>query len=503
MRTRSSSNLIVESFTTPKRRNRRHSKQIVEPELRTIIETPVATMADTRTIPDLAQIWLEKEPPRSILTWEDLVSKFMNNFFPPSKTTNLKNDITNFQQRFDESFGEAWDRFKDLLPASGNLLNRTPRDALKIIENKSKVPVGTYNQGGNGYRHQGDPNYCASNQMGPPDFPPPNVQNSQNYNQNRLHFDLSFADALLHMLKFAYTFKSLLSNKEKLFELASTPLNENCSAVLLKKLPKKLRDPGKFFILCDFSELEECLTLADLRTSINLMPLSAWKKLSLSYSSKDADALLAKRLQQEEREQFVVDEQARMLVDLIAERKRFFAVQRAEQIRNNPPTKAQLINKMVTYLKHMEVNDSKQQAESSKKRSRANHDKESVKKQKLKEDNAEKEELRACLDIVPVNDIAINVESLATKYPIIDWKTHTLTEHMMYYQIIKANGSSNNYKILTEICADFDRQDITDLNRLVKERYETTSPDGYDLLLWGDLITLFEPSKEDVIWKAQ
>ncbi|GJR90120.1 hypothetical protein Tco_0214131 [Tanacetum coccineum] len=59
----------------------------------------------------------------------------------------------------------------------------------------------------------------------------------------RLHFDLSFADALLHIPKFASTFKSLLSNKEKLFESANTPLNENCSAVLLKKLPKKLRDP--------------------------------------------------------------------------------------------------------------------------------------------------------------------------------------------------------------------------------------------------------------------
>ncbi|GJW62681.1 reverse transcriptase domain-containing protein [Tanacetum coccineum] len=64
----------------------------------------------------------------------------------------------------------------------------------------------------------------------------------------RLHFDLSFADALLHMPKFASTFKSLLSNKEKLFELANTPLNENCSAVLLKKLPEKLGDPNKFLI---------------------------------------------------------------------------------------------------------------------------------------------------------------------------------------------------------------------------------------------------------------
>nr|GEX75366.1 reverse transcriptase domain-containing protein [Tanacetum cinerariifolium] len=65
----------------------------------------------------VARIWLEKEPPRSILTWDDLVSKFINQFFPPSKTTNLRNEITRFQQRFDESFSEAWDRFNDLLRA--------------------------------------------------------------------------------------------------------------------------------------------------------------------------------------------------------------------------------------------------------------------------------------------------------------------------------------------------------------------------------------------------
>ncbi|GKB51992.1 reverse transcriptase domain-containing protein [Tanacetum coccineum] len=249
MRTRSSSNLIAESSTTPKRRNRRRSKQRVEPF--SLEETSVVTMADQRTMAELlqaptegygdaivipailaenfelkhgllnlvtskqfygfekedphahirwfnkitsmikyrdvpnssiklmlfpfsiegaARIWLEKEPPRSILTWEDLVSKFINQFFPPSKTTNLRNEITNFQQRFDESFCEAWDRFKDLLhacphhgftelhqldtfynaltptdqdslnvAAGGNLLTKTPRDALTIIKNKSKV----------------------------------------------------------------------------------------------------------------------------------------------------------------------------------------------------------------------------------------------------------------------------------------------------------------------------------------------------------------------------
>ncbi|GKB95691.1 reverse transcriptase domain-containing protein, partial [Tanacetum coccineum] len=96
-----------------------------------------------------------------------------------------------------------------------------------------------------------------------------------------LHFDISFADALLLMPKFASTIKSLLTNKDKLFELAKIPLNENCSAMLLKKLLEKLGDPGKFIIPCDFPGMDVCHALADLGVSINLIPLSIWKKLSL------------------------------------------------------------------------------------------------------------------------------------------------------------------------------------------------------------------------------
>nr|GEW07480.1 reverse transcriptase domain-containing protein [Tanacetum cinerariifolium] len=96
-----------------------------------------------------------------------------------------------------------------------------------------------------------------------------------------LHFELSFADALVHMPKFAPMFKKLLNNKDKLIELTKTPLNENCLAVVLKKLPEKLGDPGRFLIPCDFSEFDNCLALADLGASINIMPLSIWKKLRL------------------------------------------------------------------------------------------------------------------------------------------------------------------------------------------------------------------------------
>nr|GEY80414.1 DNA-directed DNA polymerase [Tanacetum cinerariifolium] len=96
-----------------------------------------------------------------------------------------------------------------------------------------------------------------------------------------LHFKLSFADALVHMPKFAPMFKKLLNNKDKLIDLTKTPLNENCSALVLKKLPEKLGDTGRFLIPCDFLEFDNCLALADLGASINLMPLSIWKKLRI------------------------------------------------------------------------------------------------------------------------------------------------------------------------------------------------------------------------------
>nr|GFB29822.1 reverse transcriptase domain-containing protein [Tanacetum cinerariifolium] len=80
---------------------------------------------------------------------------------------------------------------------------------------------------------------------------------------------------------FASTLKALIGNKEKLSEMARTPMNEHCSTVILNKLPKKLRDPDKFLIPCEIPGMDECLALADLGASINLMPLSMWKELAL------------------------------------------------------------------------------------------------------------------------------------------------------------------------------------------------------------------------------
>nr|GEV77280.1 reverse transcriptase domain-containing protein [Tanacetum cinerariifolium] len=222
MRTRNSYYPNNSSVTIPRRRNKKRAPNVVELELRTIVE--VAPMADNRKMEELlqapteanpyhgferenphthinnfkritstlkfkdvpndviklmmfpyslegaARVWCDKGPPNSILTWDDLVNKFVNQFFPPSKTTHLKNEISRFTQRFEETFGETWERFKEMLraclhhrftelnqidtfynglnendqeslnaAAGGNLLSKTTREALNIIENKSKV----------------------------------------------------------------------------------------------------------------------------------------------------------------------------------------------------------------------------------------------------------------------------------------------------------------------------------------------------------------------------
>nr|GEX14365.1 reverse transcriptase domain-containing protein [Tanacetum cinerariifolium] len=465
MRTRNSYFPNNSSATIPRRQNKRRIPNVVKPELRTIVE-----MADNRTMKELLQVptegvWYDKEPPNLILTWEDLVNKFVNQFFPPSKTTHLKNQISRFTQRFEETFKEAWERFKEMLRAClhhgfmelaqidtfYNGLNDNDQDSLNATAYASKsydridkladqistlvdifakkivtpAPVKAVEEscvtcGGNhayyncpnidsnqpsvcvvtGTYNQVAPQNCASNYMAPPGFAP--VQNGQNrFNQNlgqgnnfnrgynfqpfevpnlgfqnppfqvlnnsiqqgfpnegdmkaittrsgvayegpliptpkkvveqetkettdkeqlnfqgsnahiqplvnpipepdvpktlpklnlpyhsRLndqnlrekainkiekffqifqdfHFDVSFADALLLMPKFTSTIKSLLTNKDKLFELAKIPLNENCSAMLLKKLPEKLGDPGKFLIPCDFTRMDMTLEVAD------------------------------------------------------------------------------------------------------------------------------------------------------------------------------------------------------------------------------------------------
>nr|GEW39466.1 reverse transcriptase domain-containing protein [Tanacetum cinerariifolium] len=213
-------------------------------------------------------------------------------------TSKLRNEIINFRQRPDESLFEAWECYK-------LSIDRCP--------NHNMLPVTQIDTFYNGLtlRHRDTINTAAVEnpiQNSKPVVAPvsalkPNQKPSIPY-PSRLHdqklcdkandqkekffqifkdldFNISFADALILMPKFSPTIKTLLTNKYKLSVLSRTPLNEHCSAVLLKKLPEKLGDPDKFLIPCDFLGMDECLALADLGTSINLMPLSVWSKLSL------------------------------------------------------------------------------------------------------------------------------------------------------------------------------------------------------------------------------
>ncbi|GJT86621.1 reverse transcriptase domain-containing protein [Tanacetum coccineum] len=312
--------------------------------------TSVKLMLFPFSLEGAARIWLEKEPPRSILTWDDLVSKFINKFFPPSKTTNLQNEITRFQQRFDETFYEAWTRFNDLLRAcphhgfsklhqldtfynalnsndqdslnfatGGNFSDKMPRDCLRIIESKYKVRnscnkpfvtkgltsdntitnpkvdlKGITTRSSVAYQGPTIPttsssppkvverkaevikdtvlptNNGSTKDVQPPvvqvqtqvpnsepvvtpvSAPMPNLKPSIPYlsrrnNERRrekandqiekfykifkdLSFKISLMDALILMPKFASTLKALIGNKEKLSEMARTPLmNAHCS----------------------------------------------------------------------------------------------------------------------------------------------------------------------------------------------------------------------------------------------------------------------------------
>nr|GEY09619.1 reverse transcriptase domain-containing protein [Tanacetum cinerariifolium] len=260
------------------------------------------------------------------------------------------------QQRFDESFYEAWDRFNDMLRAclhpgfselhqlatfynslnvndqdslnsavGGNFLDKMPRECLKIIKRRSKLkqlsrivllavvptrtkivqlPTEMFIETTS--KRSGT---LPSNTITNPkeelkvSVPMPNLKSSILYlsrrnNERRrdqaneqiekfyeifkdMSFEISFTNALILTPKFASTLKALIGNKEKLSEMARTPMNEHCLTVILNKFPRKLGDPGKFLIPCEFPGMNECLALADLGASINFMPLSVWEELLL------------------------------------------------------------------------------------------------------------------------------------------------------------------------------------------------------------------------------
>nr|GEW11400.1 reverse transcriptase domain-containing protein [Tanacetum cinerariifolium] len=330
-----------------------------------------------------ATAWFDCLPRNYINTFEQMAKMFLGKYFPPSMVTKLRNEITNFRQRLDESLFEAWERYKlsidrfpnhNMLPvtqidtfyngltlrhrdtinaaAEGTFMKRLApsietcggphsfNDYSTTVGNTQNVYVAGAYQGNtitnpkeelkgittrSGTAYPGPTIPTTSYSLPPTESPILNSEpiiapiiepdvapvSAPKHNQkllipypSRLHdqklrnkandqrekffqifkdlnSNISFADALILMPKFGPSIKSLLTNKDKLCDLARTSLNEHCSAVLLKKLPEKLGDLGKYLITCDFLGIAECLALADLGASINLMPLSVWNKLSL------------------------------------------------------------------------------------------------------------------------------------------------------------------------------------------------------------------------------
>ncbi|GJS33626.1 hypothetical protein Tco_0532008 [Tanacetum coccineum] len=133
---------------------------------------------------------------------------------------------------------------------------------------------------------------------------------------------------------------------------------------------------------------------------------------------------------------------------------------------------------------------------------------ESLKEKKTDADLEEEEQLKAYLKIVPDEEGIIDYEVLEKRFPIINWesKFYDFDRHgaeCIYYRIFRSDGSSRWIKTFSEMVIRFDRLDLEELYNLVMKRFETTTPEGVDLVLWGDLRTMFDANAEDELWQNQ
>nr|GEW09032.1 hypothetical protein [Tanacetum cinerariifolium] len=235
-----------------------------------------------------ARRWLEKEPPRSILTWEDLVSKIINEFFPPQERQIPCLIVDG------NTFPEFWDNIQGYVSAAAVNYNQGPLPSNTIANPKGELKAITTRSGIfldgpfvpmpplfiNPKEDERVEETLTDQDLDEDplhlNIPYPSRMHKEKQQKKdeiqihkfwqmfkQFHINITLADALILIPKYHKMLKALFSNKEKLLELANTPLNENCSTVILKKLPEKLGDPGKFLIPCGFSELK-CNTLADI-----------------------------------------------------------------------------------------------------------------------------------------------------------------------------------------------------------------------------------------------
>ncbi|GJS75011.1 hypothetical protein Tco_0724892 [Tanacetum coccineum] len=232
----------------------------------------------------------------------------------------------------------------------------------------------------------------------------------------------------------------------------------------------------------------------------NIALIEEWDNIQAKI---DADHQLAERLQAQEQEELSVEEKATLFQKVLEKRRNHFAAKRAEEKRNKPPTKAQRKKIMCNYLKNMEgykLNDLKlkdfdyiQEI----------FDK-AFKRQKV-EDDKETTKLKQLMKIIPdEEEVAIDAIPLVVKSPSIVGCKIYKEGRKSYYQIMRADGKSQMYMFFSQMLKSFDREDLEDLYKLVKAKYESTKPvEDLDLLLLGDLKTMFEPHVEDAVWRNQ
>ncbi|GJV89800.1 hypothetical protein Tco_1533738 [Tanacetum coccineum] len=209
---------------------------------------------------------------------------------------------------------------------------------------------------------------------------------------------------------------------------------------------------------------EERQRIARVQEEASSLNIEEWDEIQ---ARVEADEEFAQRLQSKEREMYSEAEKARLLAELINERKRYFAAQRAEERRNKPLTQAQ---KRTYILKKQKTEESLEPVEEQK-------DKE--------EEELSQEMIQQMMIIVP--EQGINVEALQTKYPIIDWEIYTEGARK-YWKIIRVGNHTEVYQFFDDMLKAFDREDLLKLLSLVKEKFTSTEPiEDIEREIWVEL----------------
>ncbi|GJY50451.1 putative ribonuclease H-like domain-containing protein [Tanacetum coccineum] len=310
--------------------------------------------------------------------------------------------------------------------------------------------------------------------------------------------------------------------KGMLFELGNTTITissqqsqENGKGIMIEEPVKRMKK--KVQIMLDeevasklqakFDEEEKLAReKAKKEKEANIALTGEWDDIQAKI---EADHKLAQRLQAEDQEELSDAEKATLFQQLLEKRRKHFVAKRAEEQRKKPPKQAQQRKIMCTYLKNMEGKKFKDLKNKSFDSIQKMFDRAFKRVNTFVDfriDLVEGSSKRAGEELEQENEeeVTINVVPLAVKSPsIVGWKIYKEGKKS-YYQIMRADGKSQMYRIFIHMLKSFSREDLEDLYKLVKAKYESTRPvEDLDLLLWGDLKTMFKPHVEDTIWRNQ